>query len=194
MDNIIVTAVSSVTEADLQGARLGTRFGRMDRASQLAVAAVEALNINFDAYPREQIGLCLAAAAGSLSTDVEFWRGRDGAGGPSPILFTYTLPNMAIGELAIRHRITGPNLCLVGGEHILVEAADMLRRGEALACICILCHAISPALGEIIQTPPATAANAVFLQRGGSGLCDLNENSMDIPSLCALFCARKSAS
>ena len=194
MDKIVITAASSVTEAHVRGARLGTRFGRMDLASQLAVAAVEALQINFDAYPREKIGICLAAAAGSLSTDVEFWRGRDGTGGPSPILFTYTLPNVAIGEIAIRHRLTGPNLCLVGNENILIEAADMLQRGEAEACLCISCHSISLPLTEIIQRPAAARACALFLQRGAAGLCDLDENSMDIESICALSCARKTAS
>ena len=47
MDKLIVTAASLVTEADVHGARLGKRFGRMDLMSQLAVLAVESLGINF---------------------------------------------------------------------------------------------------------------------------------------------------
>ena len=111
---LIISSRSTVTSADVAAARLGTRFGRMDLASQLALLAVEPFAKHFDSMPRERIAICLATRASSLSTDVEYWKGRDAAGGPSPTLFTYTLPSAAIGEIAIRHRLTGPNLCFVG--------------------------------------------------------------------------------
>ena len=74
-----------------------------------------------------------------LSTDVEYWKGRGAGGGPSPTLFAYTLPSAAIGEIAIRHRLTGPNLCFVGEDaNVLSEAAaiDSLeaRRTDAYVC------------------------------------------------------------
>src|SRR2546422_8449410 len=134
MTELVVTAASRVTDADVRtaGTRLGTRFGRLDLASQLSLLAVEALGSPWKSLPREHIGLCLAAWAGSLSTDLEYWRRRDEAGGPSPTLFAYTLPSAALGEVAIRHRLTGPNLCFVGGDDwVLSEAADWIRRGEA---------------------------------------------------------------
>ena len=84
MDNFVVTASSRVTEADLPTAKLGARFGRLDLASQLALLAVEALGIDFDALQRDRVGICLAARAGSLTTDVNYWSGRDNTGGPSP--------------------------------------------------------------------------------------------------------------
>src|ERR1035438_8185933 len=105
MDKIVITAASQVTETDLPNAQLGARFGRLDLASQLALLAVEKLGVNFEPLRRERIAICLAARAGSLSTDVEFWKGRDALGGPSPTLFAYTLPSAAIGEIAIRHRL-----------------------------------------------------------------------------------------
>jgi len=105
----------------------GVRFGRMDLASQLALLAVEALGLDFQAWPRDRIGICLAARSGSLAADLDFWSGRDAAGGPSPTLFAYTLPSAAIGEIAIRHRITGPDLCLVGGDAALRELVDSLH-------------------------------------------------------------------
>src|SRR5689334_11849330 len=129
MSDMVITAASFVTAADLPGARLSNRFGRMDLPSQLSLLAVENLGLNLDAFPRDRIGICLAVRGGSLSTDVEYWRGRDATGGPSPMLFAYTLPSAPIGEIAIRHRVTGPGLCLIGDSGaVLTEARDWLVR------------------------------------------------------------------
>ena len=186
MDKIFISAASLVTEADVRVARLGTRFGRLDLASQLALLAVETLGVYFDSLPRERIAICLGAKAGSLTTDVEFWRGRAAVGGPSPTLFAYTLPSAAIGEIAIRHRLTGPNLCFVGdGREVLPEALDLLQRGEADACVCVYCEIISPGAAELIQQPPAANAGAVFLQRDGVGTAVAGEFDRDIKTLCA---------
>ena len=190
MDKIVITATSFVTEADLSTARLGARFGRLDLASQLALLAVESLGINFDAQPRDRIGICLAARAGSLAIDLEFWRGRDTVGGPSPTLFAYTLPSAAIGEIAIRHRLTGPNLCVVGDDIVLSEARDLLRRGAVEACLCISCNVVTLGLAEMIQSTPVARASAIFLQRCGNGLRELRKNERDIESTCAQYSAR----
>jgi len=164
---MIISAVNSVTEADLPNARLGLRFGRMDLTCQLALLAVEPLATHFESVARDRIAIVLAARAGSLPTDVEYWRGHDGPGGPSPTLFTYTLPSAAIGELAIRHRITGPNLCFVGdGEQVVQESADLIQRGEADGCVCVYVNVISPALATMIGNPATTRAYAAFLQSG----------------------------
>ena len=189
MDKIFISAASLVTEADVRGARLGTRFGRLDLASQLALLAVESLGIDFDSQPRDRIGLCLAARAGSLATDFDFWRGRDLVGGPSPTLFAYTLPSTAIGEIAIRHRLTGPSLCVVGEDVILSEARELIQRGEVEACLCISCNVVTPAIAEMIQAARAARAAAIFLQRGGGRLGELRGNDRDIEALCAVLCA-----
>lgn len=165
MPDFIITATSQVSEADVASARLGTRFGRMDLASQLALLAVEKLGVDFGDFSPGRVALCLAARAGSLSTDVSFWSGRNGAGGPSPTLFAYTLPSAALGEIAIRHKLTGPDLCLVGGsESVLPEAEELLRRSEADAVVCVYCELISPEAAKLIQLPPADSARAWFVQ------------------------------
>ena len=187
---MVITATSRVVEADLKTARLGKRFGRLDLSSQLALLAVESLGVDFDLLPRERTGICLAASAGSLSTDMEYWQGRDAVGGPSPTLFAYTLPSAAIGEIAIRHRLTGPNLCLVGDDKwLLPEAADLLQRGEADACMCVGCKVLSSATAKMIQAPPVASACALFLQRGSNGLPVGREFDRDMESWCAKFCA-----
>jgi 3-oxoacyl-(acyl-carrier-protein) synthase len=185
MSDFTISAVPRVTETDLAGARLGQRFGRLDLACQLAVLVAEPLAVHFDAFPRERIGICLEVRAGSLSTDVEYWNGRDAAGGLSPTLFTYTLPSAAIGELAIRHRLTGPNLCFVGnGSTVLPEAADWLRRGEVEGCLCVACDCLTPAAAAMIETEPVASACALFLRRGGEGR-PWRENDRDMKALCA---------
>src|SRR2546428_6080589 len=170
MDNLVVTAASQVTDADVCAARLGPRYGRLDLPSQLALLAVESLGLKFDKMPRDRIGICLAARAGSLSTDVEYWKGRALVGGPSPTLFAYTLPSAAIGEIAIRHRLTGPNLCFVGEDGMLLaEASDLIYRGEAEGCVCISCNIVTPEAAALIQELPLTRACAFFVTAGGEG-------------------------
>ena len=165
MDNFVITAASRVTEADLPAAKLIPRFGRLDLASQLAVLAVESLGIDFDTLRRYRVGICLAARAGSLATDVNYWSGRDNAGGPSPTLFAYTLPSSAIGEIAIRHRLTGPNLCWVGDATALrAEAEDIIRREEAVSCVCVFTDIVTAPLAKIIGGIPLAIASAFFLE------------------------------
>jgi 3-oxoacyl-(acyl-carrier-protein) synthase len=191
MDKIFINATSRVTEADLPSARLGARFGRLDLSSQLALLAVELLGVDFEKFPRGRIAICLAAKNGSLSTDFDFWSERGAVGGPSPTLFAYTLPSAAIGEIAIRHRLTGPNLCFIGDDKIILpEAADLLRRGAADACVCVFCEVISPALAKNIQAAPVANACALFLMRGSDGLHELREFDRDMPALCVRFRAR----
>jgi 3-oxoacyl-(acyl-carrier-protein) synthase len=193
MSEISIIAASNVTGADLPAARLGQRFGRLDLQSQLALLAVAALNVNFDEFPRDRIGICLAASAGSLSTDVNYWNGRDGVGGPSPMLFAYTLPSAAVGEVAIHFRLTGPNLCFVGDDKIVLpEAVDLIRRGEADACVCVFCEAVTADCGKVISMPPVAAARALFLKRGG-GIRAWREFDRDMKALCALIFPTQSA-
>jgi 3-oxoacyl-(acyl-carrier-protein) synthase len=192
MCNTFITAANSVTSADVAAARLGTRFGRMDLASQLSLLAVEPFAPYFDSFARDRIAIVLAARAGSLSTDVAYWEGREAVGGLSPTLFTYTLPSAAIGEIAIRHRLTGPNLCFVGdSQDVLPEAAELLRTHEADACVCVFANVISTALTQIIPVPEAARAGAVLLQRNGPGLAELGENRRDMEAFCANLRALK---
>ncbi len=195
MDKVVIAATSTVTEADLATAKLGSRFGRMDLLSQLALLSVELLGIDFEKMERDRVGVCMAVAAGSLSTDVEFWKGRSDIGGPSPTLFAYTLPSSAIGEIAIRYRLTGPNLCLVGSDaNVLSETRDMILRGEADSCVCIACNAITPGAAGLIRAAPRTQACALFLTGGtAESMAELKENDRDMESVSALVSRRESA-
>lgn len=186
MIQLAITTANIVTEADLRDARLGPRFGRMDLTSQLCLLAVEPLASSLENMARDRIAIVLAARTSSLSTDAEYWKGREAAGGPSPTLFTYTLPSAAIGEIAIRHRLTGPNLCLVGGsQEVLPEAADLLCRSEADGCVCVGVTAVSSALGSLLALPVAARACALFLRRSDGAGHLWQEIDRDMEALCA---------
>ncbi len=124
------------------------RFGRLDLLSQYAVAAAElALQVQ-PLSPAEAAGaaLCLGTAHGSLAADCEFLAGANSAAGPSPTVFSYTLPSAAIGEISIRHQLTGPSLCLLcpPGDELspLQEAVRLLIQREARAVLCVVADAV----------------------------------------------------
>jgi len=185
MSDLVIAATSIVTPADVSRFQFGMRFGRLDPVCQLGLTAVEALGIEFTKQPRAEIGVCVGTKTGSLSTDVQYWRTRNEPGGASPSLFVYTLPSSLIGEIAIRYGLTGPNLCLLGGgDELLVEAADWLRRGEATGCVVVECDVLTAPAAETVQLPASACACAAFLQCGGQGRV-LAENDRDLRSLCA---------
>jgi 3-oxoacyl-(acyl-carrier-protein) synthase len=190
MADIVITAASVVAPQDVGRFRFGIRFGRLDPFCQLGLVAVEALGIDFSTQPRSEVAICVATNAGSLSTDVQYWQSRNEPGGVSPTLFVYTLPSTVIGEIAIRHGLTGPDLCLIGGSaELLDEAADLLRRNEAAVCLAVYCDVVSSLAAETIRLRAEARACAAYLQRGGSGGYTLTKNDRDMISLCARLCS-----
>ena len=191
MSNIFITAANAATQSEVATARLGQRFGRMDLSSQLALLAVEPFAPLLENFARDRVAIVIATRAGSLPTDVTYWEGRDAAGGLSPTLFTYTLPSATIGELAIRHRLTGPNLCSVGDSTAaLAEGCDFLRTSEADAVICVYVEVISAALAKLAGLPETARAQALFLQNTGPGLAALPENDRDMTAIFATLRAQ----
>lgn len=89
------------------------KFYKMDLLSKLGFIAAELILMNFDrtAILPEQIALLIANASASLNTDEKYSQLMENA--PSPSVFVYTLPNIVIGEICIRHNIKGENLFIV---------------------------------------------------------------------------------
>jgi hypothetical protein len=57
---------------------------------------------------------------------------------PSPAVFVYTLPNIIIGELAIKHKITGENAFFVAEQldaELLVDYTECLFNNDTLSAI-----------------------------------------------------------
>ena len=90
------------------------KFFKMDNLSKTSFIACEALLHStqiLKPYMPADIGMVFQTANGSLDTDLLYYKSKESI--PSPSLFVYTLPNIAIGELSIRHNIKGESACFI---------------------------------------------------------------------------------
>ncbi len=87
------------------------KFYKMDKLCKLGFLAAEYLFAeNPDCHPNESSAIVLAGSSGSTDVDlIHLENIRE----PSPAVFVYTLPNIVIGEIAIRHGIKGENVFFV---------------------------------------------------------------------------------
>jgi hypothetical protein len=93
------------------------KFYKMDHLSKLGWLATEYLlsgGFNKAQYKAEEIGVILSNANSSLDADVKYLDSVKEMA--SPALFVYTLPNIVIGEISIRHNFKGENAFFHHGE------------------------------------------------------------------------------
>ena len=99
------------------------RWGRMDPASRIAVVEIGLLlkqsNLLYRGnmlHEETKVGLIVGTKLGSLTTDLSFCQSlNEGVENASPILFSYTLPNIPLAEAACHYRITGPVYSIISG-------------------------------------------------------------------------------
>ena len=86
------------------------KFYKMDDFCKLAYVAADRLLEGID-FGEEECGMVLSGRYGCLDTDMKHQQIIDSEGdaGASPAVFVYTLPNVAAGEVSIRHHIKGEN-------------------------------------------------------------------------------------
>ena len=120
------------------------KFFKMDELSKLAYIASEVLlqNDNYlDSYPKKEIGVILSNCASSLDTDIKHQKTISDTENyfPSPSVFVYTLPNIMIGEICIRHKVYGENAMFVSEkfdpDQLWQCAEMMLNNGKASTII-----------------------------------------------------------
>ena len=114
------------------------KFFKMDNLSKLAFLASEVLLNEEDPGDLEKnIALVFSNRASSLDTDrkhqksiankEEFY--------PSPAVFVYTLPNICLGEISIRHGLHSENSFFIfarfNAEHLQLYANGLLQNGKA---------------------------------------------------------------
>ena len=89
------------------------KFYKMDDISKLGFLSSELVfrGINYSSYRKEEVGLVLSNSNSTLITDSHFQESvRDYSNFyPSPSVFVYTLPNIMMGEISIRHGFRGEN-------------------------------------------------------------------------------------
>jgi len=121
------------------------KFYKMDNLSKLGFLTAELLIKNSDVlkkYEKEEIGVVIANSSSSLDTDLDYQELIKDKSNyfPSPSVFVYTLPNILIGEICIRHQIKGENAFFVSEEfdpeQLINYVTHLFEQGKMQACIC----------------------------------------------------------
>jgi hypothetical protein len=119
------------------------KFHKMDSQCKLGVLCTE-FALKETAFLSDndlsKTAIVLSNAASSIETDRVHQHSIDDKSNyfPSPTVFVYTLPNITIGELAIKHKVTGENAFFVSPHldaNLLVNYADILFNNGSNAAI-----------------------------------------------------------
>jgi hypothetical protein len=117
------------------------KFYKMDNLSKLGWLATEILlkdSFAADKCKSEDVAVVFSNANASLDTDVKYIETtKDMA---SPALFVYTLPNIVIGEICIRHQFKGENAFFISptfdAEFLAQYVTNLINNNILQACIC----------------------------------------------------------
>ena len=127
------------------------KFYKMDNLSKLAFIGAELLLPEYLGTSEEKnIALVFGNKSSSLDTDLKHQSSiSDDHYFPSPAVFVYTLPNICLGEISIRHGLRSENCFFVleeMNESFLLEYAQiLLNTGKADG---VLCGWVEYLLGE----------------------------------------------
>jgi hypothetical protein len=118
------------------------KFYKMDNLCKLGFLSAELLlrDKKLDKkYSGEEVGIILMNSSSSLETDRHYQSSilnRENYF-PSPSIFVYTLPNVVIGEICIRHKFYGEGNFFIAekfNSSFLVNYVDQLFDSEAIEC------------------------------------------------------------
>ncbi|XHR94486.1 hypothetical protein ACFJIV_30140 [Mucilaginibacter sp. UC70_90] len=116
------------------------KFYKMDNLAKLGWLAAEVLLRDFDAagYQSTDIGVVLTNTSSSLDADKRYYDSVQDIA--SPALFVYTLPNIVIGEICIRHHFKGENAFFIfeqfNADFIAGYVSNLLDTQQLQVCIC----------------------------------------------------------
>ncbi|RZJ72583.1 3-oxoacyl-ACP synthase [Flavobacterium sp.] len=115
------------------------KYFKMDNLSKLAFLGSELL---LKDNPEPQTALLFANSSSSLDTDVTYQESiADKANYfPSPAVFVYTLPNICLGEISIRHQLKTENSFFIFGafnaDFFVGYAQNLIETGKAKNVLC----------------------------------------------------------
>ncbi len=121
------------------------KFFKMDEMSKLGILAVEILLEDrslIEEYTSEDIGIIISNSSSSLFTDNKYYQTIKDKENyfPSPALFVYTLPNIVMGEIAIKNGFKGENIFYIQEEfdpqQQILHSKKLLQRQSQKAIIC----------------------------------------------------------
>lgn len=117
------------------------KFHKMDNLSKLGWLANEILmQDSFDKqkYKPEEVGIVLSNANASLDTDIKYYETTKTMA--SPAQFVYTLPNIVIGEISIRHNFKGENAFFIfedfDAPFIEQYVSNLINNNILQCCVC----------------------------------------------------------
>lgn len=97
------------------------KFFKMDELCKLAFITTELVLKDFplQEFSEGETAIILANASSTLETDIKYQESIKDEQNyfPSPAVFVYTLPNITIGEITIRHKLKGENTFFVMEEY-----------------------------------------------------------------------------
>ncbi|MBX3253837.1 MAG: hypothetical protein KF862_06815 [Chitinophagaceae bacterium] len=113
----------------------------MDQLAQLGFMAAELVlqgrNVS-EEYGASAAGIVFCNSNASLDADLRYFESVKNI--PSPAQFVYTLPNIVIGEISIRHRLKGENAFFVqesfDPSFLEFYVADLFKRERLKVCVC----------------------------------------------------------
>ncbi len=109
------------------------KFFKMDDLSKLAYLSAEILLKDLDLGDPSETAVVLSNRSSSLVSDMQHNRILAQGLPASPAVFVYTLPNVAIGEICIRHKIQGETIFFVSSKF---ESEECLRYVQILTAQC----------------------------------------------------------
>ncbi len=115
------------------------KFHKMDNLSKLAFLASELILKDAD---HSRTGLVFANRSSSLDTDFKYQESINSPESyfPSPAVFVYTLPNICVGEISIRHKMQTENAFFVldefDEEFVNSYAGQLIQSGKADKVLC----------------------------------------------------------
>lgn len=121
------------------------KFYKMDDLCKLGYIAAGYLLKDTNFKP-EEVGIILANASSSLDTDCKHQSiiSKDGDSAASPAVFVYTLPNVVLGEICIRHKIQGENTFFISRQYDPASMEEYARivmaKGKLRTCIIGWCE------------------------------------------------------
>ena len=113
-----------------------SKFFKMDGLSKAGIIATELLSEKIKI--ENNTGLVFSNSSSSLDTDLRFQESMQDFASPS--LFVYTLPNIVLGEISIRHSIQSENAFFITEKfdpELMLDYAEIQLKN--LACENVLC-------------------------------------------------------
>jgi len=115
------------------------KFHKMDVLSKLLILTEELMHSSLpnEGNLEDDMALIMANRSSSAVVDQKFIESYSQQNNPSPSLFVYTLPNIAIGELSIRRKWYGENSFFIAEQFeanfFIRQCEGAFRNGNQLA-------------------------------------------------------------